>query len=71
MTYFWIFFNVHLNIIVSKKKKINLMFLKRYIKKILKRFFLKQQNKKWSKGACVVGPHTKKQKNVHSKNMSK
>ncbi len=43
MTYFWIFFNVHLNIIVSKKK-FNLMFFKRHIKNIFKR--LKKKNPK-------------------------
>jgi hypothetical protein len=60
MTYFWIFLNIHLNII-ELRFFFNLLFFERYIKKIFKKILLKTMKKQWFKGAHVapnnvVGP---------------
>jgi hypothetical protein len=55
MTYFEIFSNVHLNIIISRKLfKIFNVFIKRRIKKVVKLFLKKITKKLWSKGADVA-----------------
>ncbi len=42
MTYFWMFFNIHLSIIVSRKLERFLMFFERHIKNFLRIFFFQQ-----------------------------